>query len=134
MAAPVVSSCDVSALGYGVKENLDSGSGLSRRGLECTRRRQVHGLQGNERAACRHGGPHYGVVEGCASPGRRGSDLFRRVGGYGVGQAFANEEGNACVATGWRVELLGCMNSNGVDELLGLSAADGLASNRGIAT
>jgi hypothetical protein len=57
-------------------------------------------LQGNERAARCHGGHHYEVVEGCASPGRRGSDLFHRVDGYRVCQAFANKEGSVCVATG----------------------------------
>jgi hypothetical protein len=34
-------------------------------------------LQGDERAAQRHGGHLYDVGEGCASPGRRGSDLLR---------------------------------------------------------
>jgi hypothetical protein len=33
-------------------------------------------LQGNERAAPRHGGHHYEVGGGCACPGRRGSDLL----------------------------------------------------------
>ena len=43
MAAPVVSSCDVSALGYCVRETLDSGRGFIRQVLECTRRQHVHG-------------------------------------------------------------------------------------------
>jgi hypothetical protein len=62
-------------------------------------------LDGDERAAQRHGGHDeqaaqrhdghcYAVGEGCASPERRGSDLLRRVDGYGVCQAFANEEGD----------------------------------------
>jgi hypothetical protein len=34
-------------------------------------------LQGDERAAHCHGGHRYEVGEGCASPGRRGSDLLR---------------------------------------------------------
>jgi hypothetical protein len=53
-------------------------------------------LQSDKRAARRHGGHRYEVGEGCASPGRRGSDLLRRVDGYGVCQAFANEEGRVC--------------------------------------
>jgi len=62
-------------------------------------------LQGDERAAQRYGGHRYEVGEGCASPGRRGSDHLCRVDVYGVGQALPTREG-ACV---WHpVEQRGC--------------------------
>jgi hypothetical protein len=80
----------------------------------------VWDLQGDERAAWRHGGHHCVVGGGWASPGRRGSDLFRRGDGYGVCQS---EEGSVCLATRRRVASLGGVFSTECGNLLSNNTA-----------